>query len=694
MPDEPIAPRQKSRLRTKKPKKRRGTPRPNLAIINARRRQEAAERRGALLPSADPFAPLGIVDFFDRFITKNEAGQSFSLVAYQREILDRAFTFDAKGKLAYTSYIYSEPKKSGKTAVSAGVATWWAYTQEAPNQIFIVANDLDQAQSVTFQTICGLITRNPLLATRAKIFKSEIRLDNGTVIKAIANDFAGAAGSRHGLVVHDEIWGSTSEASQRLFDELTRVPTRRNSIRFISTYAGYVGESELLWRLYLEGVGPEEHPDGRGTRVHPELPIYENRESRMLTYWSHIPRMEWQTAEYYAEQRRTLRPAQFLRLHENRWTSSETRFITEEMYEACLDREHQPILPNHPSQLYVGVDIGIKHDSSAVVAVMREQGKPAVALHRIWKPTSEETVRLEDIVEYLLELKRLYRVKAIVADPNQMLGVIQRLKEKGLPIQEYPQTTGNLTQGGQALFDLIRDKNLRLYPNAELREHLINAVVVESPRGWRLAKDKASKKIDAAVALAMALVALQERPENFKPITWSVTRNTAGEVLLNGQQVAEGRRGMSQGYSGPNADYVHPHERAVDMRSEADQRMGSGKARRWREAWGGGASGPGSARSGGHRLPPETRAVLTPEAAPPPIERPPAQPPAGFADLQSTCQACSKTMFGTSLPELEAVEARHLIDSKPCKTWQVGRAHSETFKRARRTAPKTNTKPI
>ncbi len=585
MPDEPIAPRPESRLRTKKPKKRRGTPRPNLAIINARR-QEAAERRGALLPSTDPFAPLGIVDFFDRFITKNEAGQSFSLVAYQREILDRAFTFDAKGKLAYTSYIYSEPKKSGKTAVSAGVATWWAYTQEAPNQIFIVANDLDQAQSVTFQTICGLITRNPLLATRAKIFKSEIRLDNGTVIKAIANDYAGAAGSRHGLVVHDEIWGSTSEASQRLFDELTPVPTRRNSIRFISTYAGYVGESELLWRLYLEGVGPEEHPDGKGTRVHPDLPIYVNRESRMFTYWSHIPRMEWQTPEYYAEQRRTLRPAQFLRLHENRWTSSETRFITEEMYEACLDREHRPILPNHPTQLYVGVDIGIKHDSSAVVAVMQEQGKPAVALHRIWKPTSEETVRLEDVVEYLLELKRLYRVKTIVADPNQMLGVIQRLKEKNLPIQEYPQTTANLTQAGQALFDLVRDKNLRLYPNAELREHLVNAVVVESPRGWRLAKDKAAKKIDAAVALAMALVALQERPEGwFDPRPLMTRQDTSGNLWIDGKLVTEGRSGMSKGYTGPDAGFVHPHERAVDMRSEWDAKLGPSKAERMREAW-------------------------------------------------------------------------------------------------------------
>jgi phage terminase large subunit-like protein len=235
----------------------------------------------------------------------------------------------------------------------------------------------------------------------------------------------------------------------------------------------------------------------------------------MFTYWSHVPRMEWQTPEYYAEQRRILRPAQFLRLHENRWTSGDTRFITEEMYEACLDREHQPVLPQHSIPLYVGVDIGIKHDSSAVVAVMREQGRPTVALHRIWKPTANESVRLEDVVEYLCELSRLYRVKAVVADPNQMLGVIQRLRGKGIPIQEYPQTTANLTQAGQVLYDLVRDRNLRLYSDADLREHLVNAVVVESPRGWRLAKDKASKKIDAAVALAMALVALQEKPEGF-----------------------------------------------------------------------------------------------------------------------------------------------------------------------------------
>ena len=43
-------------------------------------------------------------------------------------------------------------------------------------------------------------------------------------------------------------WGFTqSEASIRLREELTRVPTRKNSIRFISTYAGFENEIQLLW---------------------------------------------------------------------------------------------------------------------------------------------------------------------------------------------------------------------------------------------------------------------------------------------------------------------------------------------------------------------------------------------------------------------------------------------------------------
>jgi len=110
-----------------------------------------------------------------------------------------------------------------------------------------------------------------------------------------------------------------SEASRRLWEELTPVPTRRNSIRFIDSYAGIENESDLLLGLYKLAVSPDEHPDGQGERIHATLPIFANRAARIFCYWDHQPRMPWQTPEYYAAQRRILRPSTYLRLHENRW---------------------------------------------------------------------------------------------------------------------------------------------------------------------------------------------------------------------------------------------------------------------------------------------------------------------------------------------------------------------------------------
>src|SRR5205814_1162099 len=105
---------------------------------------------------------------------------------------------------------------------------------------------------------------------------------------------------------------------------------------------GWEGESDLLHELYVLGVGPEEHPQGRGERVHPTLPIYINRQARLLTYWDHEARAPWQTAAYLDAQRVRLRPNTFSRLHENRWTSSEGSFITAPDWDACTEPSWSP----------------------------------------------------------------------------------------------------------------------------------------------------------------------------------------------------------------------------------------------------------------------------------------------------------------------------------------------------------------
>ena len=70
----------------------------------------------------------------------------------------------------------------------------------------------------------------------------------------------------------------------------------------------------------------------------------------------------------------------------------------------------------------------------------------------------------------------------------------------------------NTTKMGETLFSLVRDRNLIAYKSPELREHVLNAIGVETSSGVRMVKGKSSKKIDAAIALAMACVAAVQVP--------------------------------------------------------------------------------------------------------------------------------------------------------------------------------------
>jgi hypothetical protein len=219
--------------------------------------------------------------------------------------------------------------------------------------------------------------------------------------------------------------------------------------------------------------------------------------------------MAWQTREYYDSQKRTLRPGAYLRFHQNQWAMAEEAFITPQMWDPCVDQSHRPTITSC-EPLFVGIDVGIKHDNAARVAVRWDEAGEKLILvsHRIWKPTPTEPLDLENTVEQdLRDLHDQCEVVEYLADPYQFHRSITTLQAAGLPIQEFPQNTGNTTLMGQTLFDLLNGKNLVLYPSDELRQQALSTVAIENPRGWRIAKEKASRKIDAIVALAMACCA-------------------------------------------------------------------------------------------------------------------------------------------------------------------------------------------
>jgi phage terminase large subunit-like protein len=386
--------------------------------------------------------------------------------------------------------------------MAALLVLWWSFTTPK-TEIIVAANDLEQAQSRVFKTAVDLCLANAALRASVNLRQSgRITITNGTIITAIAADYRGAAGSRHSLYCIDEPWRFTQESATRLVEELT--PTEPNAWGLMTTTAGWVGESVLLETIYKRGL--------TGTRLAPDLDL--TRADDLTMFWSHTPRQPWQTADYYAEQRRSLRPNTYLRLHENRWTTAESTFLTPDLWDPCVHPKHAPYrFTDRTLTVVAGVDASTKGDSSAVVIVSRAGDTVALVDHTIWQPTRDDPMDFEQTIEaFLREIHARFRVAAIYCDPYQLHRSIITLAAAGLPITEFPQTVSNTVRMGQTLFELLRAQRLVLYPDAPMRQQALNTVAIESPRGFRIAKEKASRKIDAIVALSLACVAALDAP--------------------------------------------------------------------------------------------------------------------------------------------------------------------------------------
>jgi phage terminase large subunit-like protein len=437
------------------------------------------------------------VAFICEVLVNPETGKPFELYEVEERYLREALTLTADGRLPFSEMVFSGPKKSGKTAIAA-MALIYVVVVLGGNfaEGYAVANDREQAETRVFQAATRIIEASPLLRDSAKITTNKIEfLSTGATITAIASDYAGAAGSNPTISVFDELWGVTSESGIRLWDEMVPVPTRKISVRLTTTYAGFEGESILLEDLYKRGL--------KGEEIAPAL----YRQSGMLMFWSHKPIAPWQTHEWIEQMRSTMRPNGFLRIIENRWVSSESSFVPIEWYDACVDSKLSPELADPRLSVWVGVDASVKRDSTAVVACTFDlkAKKIRLAWHRVFQPSPKEPLDFEATIEQtLLDLRRRFYVREVRFDPYQLVAVAQRLTTAGLPMVEFPQSVPNLTESSTNLYEALKGRNLVVYPDDDVRLAVSRCVAVETARGWRIAKEKASHKIDVVVALAMA----------------------------------------------------------------------------------------------------------------------------------------------------------------------------------------------
>jgi hypothetical protein len=437
------------------------------------------------------------VEFIDEVLRDPETREPFVLLDAEKNFISHAFRMDGDGRLLYPEQVYAAPKKSGKTGFGAIMTMTTTLVFGGPfAEGYCVANDLEQAQGRVYQAIRRIVEASPHLRRAARVTASRVDFpETGASITAIASDYAGAAGGNPTISCFDELWGYTSERSHRLWDEMVPPPTRKVACRLTTTYAGFEGESELLEGVYKRGL--------RQPAVGPDLHCGDG----LLMFWTHHPSAPWQTDAWLTQMRGQLRPNAYLRLIENRWVSSEGGFVDLDWYDACVDDAAAPVVADKGLSVWLGVDASVKRDSTAIVATTWDWAtkKVRVVAHRIFQPSAADPIDFEVAIEGTVRnFANRFNVREVRFDPFQMQASAQRLTRDGVLMVEFPQSVPNLTESSTNLYELVKARGIVFYPDADIRLAFSRAVALETTRGWRIAKEKASHKIDVVVALAMS----------------------------------------------------------------------------------------------------------------------------------------------------------------------------------------------
>ena len=103
----------------------------------------------------------------------------------------------------------------------------------------------------------------------------------------------------------------------------------------------------------------------------------------------------------------------------------------------------------------------------------------------------------------MLHLK--YEVREFAYDPAYFQRSAESLMDDGLPMVEFPQSSQRMIPACGNAYDMIAAGRLVHSGSPMFTDQVLSAAQRMTENGWRLSKGKSRRKIDAAIAMCMAL---------------------------------------------------------------------------------------------------------------------------------------------------------------------------------------------
>ena len=418
------------------------------------------------------------------------------------------------------------PRGHSKTTDVAVMTTWAVFASRRKLTGIVAAADREQARLIR-DAIDTLVRLNPWLAKILDVQAFVVRnRHTGSELQILASDVASSYGLTPDFVVADEL---THWRKAELWESLFSSAAKRPSCLLVVICNAGFGDS---WQWELR----------------------ESARTRDDWFFHRLdgPQATWITDSVLAEQRAMLPDIAYRRLWENVWTDGEGDAFDPDDIAAALSLAGPTGQPETGWQYVAGLDIGLRHDSTAFAIVGKHVGhverRPAkrqripssamramidlglidgrptakddvtyhagsgrlklAALH-VWTPKAGKTVELASVENTVAEYAKRFRLR-VGFDPWQAMQLAQNLRALGVPMLEVNFTGGNLQAMARATLDAFQDRQIALYPDADLQADLKAVRVVEKSYGFRFESNRGKRNggtrhADTVTALGIGL---------------------------------------------------------------------------------------------------------------------------------------------------------------------------------------------
>lgn len=438
-----------------------------------------------------------------------ENGEPLGLHDFQRRMLQDLFE-------GMRETVILIPKKNGKSTLLGALALFHLCTTPDAECV-IAAASRDQA-SIMLRQAQGFIRRSPALQARLKVKQREIVHQSlGGRIRVLASDVDTADGVIPTLALVDELHRHKSTDLYGVFRD--GLGPRKGRMVTIST-AGDDAQSPLGKLRATAYAQPGMRREGAYRYVKtPAFVLHEwaldpedDREDLDLVKLANPA--PWQTVEALGErlQSPSMTEWQWARFACGVWISGEDAVIVQKEWSACAEVGTE--IPADAKGVYVGIDLGWKWDTTAIVPVWRRGEDDPVVLHRpviVTPPHDGTATNEEDIWKPIKAFAGRWPEVTFVLDPNaggEQLA--QRIDaELGSRVATHSQMPQPMALAAQRFSELVSSQKLRHPDDENFNAQVLAAAAKPVGEGFRFVKQRKKQlPIDGIIAASIAVSTL------------------------------------------------------------------------------------------------------------------------------------------------------------------------------------------